>query len=227
MDFIIGIDEVGRGPIAGPIVFCAFIMSKDTSFIDEKDKEYFNKNEKYRDSKKTSEKQRQEKYNLFTLYKKENKCDFLTVSKSAKDIDSLGLSIIINKCLEGLVNKIIKNINTQKGIICKENKILNIKLDGGLKFKKDFIEKIENKHNIKLNIETIIKGDEKVEAIRNASIIAKVKRDKYMHNLNKKIIKTLGYDYHLDSHMGYGTALHYEKIHTYGLTEYHRKGWVK
>lgn len=53
-DFIIGIDEVGRGPLAGPVVAGAAIL-KDLNSIDLEDKNW----DLVRDSKKLSEKQRE------------------------------------------------------------------------------------------------------------------------------------------------------------------------
>ena len=49
-ELIAGIDEVGRGPLAGPVVTCAIIMPKDCSIL------YIN------DSKQLSEKKREELY---------------------------------------------------------------------------------------------------------------------------------------------------------------------
>ena len=51
-DYICGIDEVGRGPLAGPVVACAVILPKDARIL------YVN------DSKKLSAKKREELYDI-------------------------------------------------------------------------------------------------------------------------------------------------------------------
>ena len=52
LGFLCGIDEVGRGPFAGPVVACAVILPKDCNIL------YIN------DSKKLSEKRREELYDI-------------------------------------------------------------------------------------------------------------------------------------------------------------------
>ena len=54
LGYVCGIDEVGRGPFAGPVVACAVILPKDCSIL------YIN------DSKKLSEKRREELYEIIT-----------------------------------------------------------------------------------------------------------------------------------------------------------------
>lgn len=51
-DYICGIDEVGRGPLAGPVVACAVILPKDETIL------YLN------DSKQVSKKMREELYDI-------------------------------------------------------------------------------------------------------------------------------------------------------------------
>ena len=52
LGYVCGIDEVGRGPFAGPVVACAVILPKDCNIL------YIN------DSKKLSEKKREELYDI-------------------------------------------------------------------------------------------------------------------------------------------------------------------
>ncbi len=69
---------------------------------------------------------------------------------------------------------------------------------------------------------TIIKGDEKEPIISLASIIAKVTRDKYM----TKLAETYP-EYGFESHKGYGTKKHYESIKKYGISDVHRRSFLK
>ena len=69
---------------------------------------------------------------------------------------------------------------------------------------------------------TVIKGDAKSKSIAAASILAKVARDRYMLELSEKYP-----EYAFEKHKGYGTKLHYEKIKQFGISEIHRKSFLK
>jgi ribonuclease HII len=168
-DFV-GIDEVGRGPLAGPVVVCAFLWYG----------ERFPKELKgIKDSKKINEKKREEWYGKILKFKKEGKCDFKVVYRSAKYIDKWGISKAIKECIKSALTPL--PLNPEK---------VTVLLDGGLKAPKEF-----------LNQETIIKGDTKEFVISAGAIIAKVSRDKLMKKLSKKYPK-----YGFESHKGYGTV---------------------
>lgn len=66
----------------------------------------------------------------------------------------------------------------------------------------------------------IIKGDERVNAIAAASIIAKVYRDRYMQELASYV---LGYNWEVN--MGYPTQEHYQAIYDLGVSFHHRKSF--
>jgi ribonuclease HII len=197
---IIGIDEVGRGPGAGPIVFCAFAL------LDEKMRAeilaHFPKGV-LRDSKKLSEGVRIELSKYFEGLKGAGKVSWTLSERSANDIDSKGLSLCIKECLEECAAS-FENKNSpisQKMIF---------KLDGGLRL------------GAKYSQETIIKGDEKILEIACASIIAKVYRDSYMKEeaLHFK-------EYHFDKNKGYLTKDHLLSIQKYGPTQLHRMSFLK
>jgi len=81
MDFeLCGIDEAGRGPIAGDLVVVGVVLHANIKGID--------------DSKKLSPKKRQE---LFEIIKENS--TFHIVTHSAKEIDELGLGVCIKKSL--------------------------------------------------------------------------------------------------------------------------------
>ena len=197
--YIIGIDEVGRGPVAGPVAVgvVAYEISSE-NFLREKMPEV-------RDSKKMTEKKREKIVEIISVLKKEKKVFAKVSFVSAKDIDKIGVVPSIQKAMNSGMKNILNEIEVEKDF---SNIIL--KLDGGLKYD----EKIKNQ-------ETIIKGDDKEFSIALASIVAKVLRDNKMVELAKKYP-----GYFLEKHKGYGTKLHMEIIKKKGLSEIHRKTFL-
>lgn len=196
MKLIIGIDEAGRGPLAGPVTVGVF-------GAEEKMGKWLLKNtfeNKLRDSKKLSEKKREEIYKKFLELKKNHKINFSVSHISNKIIDKIGIS----KAVEIGIKKCLKNLEI-------ENYKLKIKLDGLLKAPIQYPDQ-----------ETIIGGDAKNIFIACASIVAKVSRDKLMCRLVKKYP-----NYGFEIHKGYGTALHRQLIQKYSLSSIHRQSFCK
>lgn len=156
MNIKIGIDEVGRGPIAGPVAICAFVIIKDFDFFS-----LFPKKQ-LKDSKKLSEQKRNEIFHEIEKLRKENFVDYIYVERSAEQIDELGIS----KCLYDAISDALVELK-QKYNFTKED----VNLDGALS--RDFGT---------INI----KGDENFTEIALASIVAKVLRDTHMDLLHKK-----------------------------------------
>lgn len=201
MKYIIGIDEVGRGPLAGPVTICACILPKTF-----KVKNIF-KDGKIKDSKKLKKDDRHNIYQTILKLRKLEKVDFAISSRSAEYIDKHGISKAIKSCVKSILNNL--DLPMQAGVQHLEN--VEIVLDGSLYAP----EKYKNQ-------KTIIKGDEKELSIALASIIAKHTRDSYMEKLAKQIK-----NYHWENNMGYGTAKHLEGIKNHGVTKYHRKTYIK
>lgn len=207
--YIIGIDEVGRGPIAGPVTVCVFISESKTDLL-----KLF-KNSKLKDSKKLSAIERVRMAEELTTLKKLGKVDFVIVSKSANQIDKIGISRCIQKSIEEGMEKIIKTYKI-------DAKNCEVSLDGSLKISEEFLRKVQEKYNQKIKYSTYIKGDEKIVEIACASIIAKVKRDSYMEKLSRKLLKEEGGQYGWEDNAGYGTKDHYKALKFHGPSEYHR-----
>jgi len=186
----VGIDEVGRGPLAGPVAVCAFLWYG----------ERFPKELKgIKDSKKISENKREEWYEKILQFKKERKCDFRVVYKSAKYIDKWGISKAIKECLKSALTPL--PLNPKKVVVL---------LDGGLKAPYEYIDQ-----------ETIIKGDTKEFVISAGAIVAKVSRDRLMKKLVKKYPK-----YGFEKHKGYGTVAHLKAIRNFGICDEHRRSYI-
>jgi ribonuclease HII len=202
----IGIDEVGRGPVAGPVAVGGVFYDVNL------EKELLEELKGMTDSKKISEKKREIFFEKIKILKEEKymnskKIFSSVVFVSAKDIDSFGIVPSIQKALNFVLENILKNKELQK-IDIDEIKVL---LDGGLKAPEKF-----------KNQETIIKGDQKEFSISCASVVAKVLRDKKMKEYGNKFPQ-----YYFEKHKGYGTKLHMESIKKHGISELHRKTFLK
>ncbi len=197
MQYLIGVDEVGRGPIAGPVAVGAFI------FLTPDSRRLFRG---VKESKQLSETEREEWFSkILEIQKNDQKLVAFSVCfQSQKVIDAKGLSFAIKKCLETSLAKLLDKlkINPDRCLVL---------LDGGLKAPAKF-----------KNQKTIIKGDAKEKVIALASICAKVLRDRRMKIWGKKYP-----DYGFEAHKGYGTKAHYEAIRKHGLTPLHRRSFCK
>jgi len=204
--YIIGIDEVGRGPLAGPVAVCAFkiptgILPRQIEFLFDWGGSMFTKKSgRIKDSKKLTKEKREEIFAKLKILKKDKKVDYFVSYESAKKIDKIGISKAIKNCLE----KSLKKLKVKP----KDCLVL---LDGGLKAPEEY-----------KNQKTIIKGDEKERAIAFASIVAKVSRDSLMCKLAKKYPKYL-----FEVHKGYGTKKHCDAITKNGLCDEHRRCFCK
>ena len=153
---ILGIDEVGRGPYAGPLVIGACILG------DWRNSENAEWIEKLTDSKKLSAKRREELYVLI----KEKALATATGWVSSAEIDEVGLSEALRLATRRAVEQIQKTRVPFSEII----------IDGTMNFLVG--TKLEK------YVSTLKKGDFLVKEISAASILAKVERDKYMAELD-------------------------------------------
>jgi ribonuclease HII len=156
--YIIGIDEAGRGPLAGPVSVGVVLVPA---------KFKWKLLPGVGDSKALSEKKREEVYELTEGLKAKAGIVPVVVFKSAKEIDKRGIAVVIREAIkEGL-----EAVMQRTGAKVEECQVL---LDGSLKAPAEYCQ------------ETIIKGDAKEPAIGLASIYAKVERDRYMVAIAKK-----------------------------------------
>ena len=153
---ILGIDEVGRGPYAGPLVIGACVLG---DWQNSEDAEWI---EKLTDSKKLSAKRREELYVLI----KEKALAAATGWVSSAEIDEVGLS----EALRLATRRAVKQIQKAKVPFSE------IIIDGTMNFL--IGTKLEK------YVSTLKKGDFLVKEISAASILAKVERDKYMTELD-------------------------------------------
>ncbi len=228
--YLIGIDEAGRGPLAGPVSVGAFAVKFDAFEFYLNDRIKFIAAKQHalkqfrgvKDSKQLTEKQREEWFVKIKLHSKISDKDIITnlpevfwvVSfSSAKTIDLRGLSYAIRsalgRSLKKLENKIGRGSDrTSRSSLPKNSVVL---LDGSLYAPSRYI-----------NQKTIIDGDAKEPIIALASICAKVLRDRKL----KRIAKDFP-NYGFEIHKGYGTKAHYKAIKKHGISKIHRKSFLK
>lgn len=191
--YFIGVDEVGRGPVAGPVYVCGLYISTDNleKIIDFK--------LPLRDSKKLTEKMRNVWFLRIEEFAKNGSLRFVVSKASATQIDKKGISSCVKACVKNCVFK-----------IGAEKQNTKVMLDGGLSVGEGFYE------------ESFVKGDENIPVISLASIVAKVLRDREMSEFSEKYK-----EYGFQKNKGYGTKAHMDAIQKYGITEIHRKTFLK
>lgn len=152
--YIAGVDEAGRGPLAGP-VYAAAVILPDNVFI-----------EGINDSKKLSEKRREELYDVIC----EKAVAYNIYSVDEKRIDEINILNATHEAMNGAV--------------------------AGLNVKPDYVIIDGNSiKGMTLPHETVVKGDAKSVSIAAASILAKVSRDRFICEMAEKYPE-YGFDRH-------------------------------
>src|SRR3989344_9331725 len=150
--FLIGIDEVGRGPVAGSVAVGALMISSEK--LKETKKMFIG----FKDSKKLSPKKRNEWFANIKKAKEEGLLDYKVVFVDNKKIDEFGIAPSIRSCIKNSL-KFLNVPESDSGTLEFDSGTL-VLLDGGLKAPEEFV-----------NQKTIIKGDEKEMVIALASIV--------------------------------------------------------
>lgn len=183
---ILGVDEAGRGPLAGPVVAAAVKIHEYHDFF-----------EMINDSKKLSEKKREELFDKILTY-----CDVGVGIASVEEIDEVNILEATFIAMNRAIEDVSKNSDvTFDTVLVDGNKLIK-KYDGKQEF--------------------LVKGDAKSLSIAAASIIAKVTRDRIMLKFAE-----IYPEYHFEKHKGYGTKLHREILLEKGVLPIHRKTFLK
>ena len=202
--YIIGIDEVGRGPLAGPVVVCAVAIPRSlrpSSIL---------KHVPLRDSKKLTALQR---VAWTTSIISDPRILHSIASASPAIVDRINITQAANRSATRALSSLLSSLPP-----FERPTTLHVYLDGGLHIN---AIAIFDPHLI-LRVETIIKGDETIPAISLASIVAKQHRDALMRRAHKKYPL-----YGFDRHAGYGTKKHIGAIRENGHSPLHRKSFLK
>ena len=184
--FEVGLDEVGKGAVFGPVFSAVVVLS-------EKNKSIL-KQFGVKDSKKLTPNKRKILFPKILLLSS----DYGIGQSSAREIDILGIRVATELSMIRALKKL-------------KDKPPEIIIDGPLLLRPwDGIQK------------NIISGDSKFIAIAAASIVAKVSRDNLMQRLENKYP-----GYLISKNNGYGTTEHLSIIKENGITNLHRKSFLK
>lgn len=186
---IAGVDEVGRGPIAGPVVAAACIFDRDVDIVG------------IDDSKKLSEKKREQFFDEI----KDKALAYGIGEASCEVIDEINILEATKLAMKRAIDEADKMLES------KGRDRIQIVIFDAVKI-----------NDLKKEQMSVIKGDQTYFSVAAASILAKVTRD----NLMKEYDKVYP-EYGFASNKGYGTKAHYEGIKKAGITEIHRKSFLK
>jgi ribonuclease HII len=178
-EYFAGVDEVGRGPLAGAVYAAAVVLDPFQTITG------------LRDSKQLSEKKRME----LDVQVRKRAISFCVAQADVEEIDDINI--------------------LQASLLAMQRAVL------GLDISVDFVI-VDGNRLPKLPCpgEWLVKGDTKSDAIKAASIIAKVARDTEMKRLDK-----IYPEYGLARHKGYPTAAHLDALRDYGPSPIHRKSF--
>jgi ribonuclease HII len=198
MSYIIGVDEAGRGPLAGAVFASAVLydLNNEPVFIG------------LNDSKKLTEKKRHalfEEIKVKALYSSIQSSSVIEIDK----INILQATLLaMKRAIENVIDYVLKHLNSPLHDIKK------IYIDGNQ------APKLCSQYN-SISIETVIQGDALIPIISAASILAKVSRDREMQALS-----LLYPNYFFEKHKGYGTKMHLQALNEHGPCEIHRKSFA-
>lgn len=197
---IAGVDEVGRGPLAGPVVAAAVILPEDFDVLG------------VDDSKKLTEKKREE---LFPLIKE--KCIAWGVGMADNEIID---DINILQATKLAMKRAINDLCTRLGETGAASEAAET---GEAAARPDIVlfDAVEIE-DLEIPQKAYIKGDANVLCIAAASVIAKVTRDRMMAAYAGQYP-----GYAFEKNKGYGTKAHYEGIRENGICPIHRKTFLK
>jgi len=176
---IAGVDEVGRGPLAGPVVTAAVILSSDDPMLGQ-----------YKDSKRVSEKKR---LKIYQHIRRHAVC-YAVAQTTLQEIEDLN---ILHATMAAM----------RKSVLALRIQPSSVIVDG-------------NRVPLDMPVPTtaVVGGDDSVQAISAASIVAKVVRDRLMRAYDHQYPA-----YQFAKHKGYGTKVHMDALKAHGVCPIHRK----
>lgn len=234
----VGIDEAGRGPLAGPVVAAAVLIKLEAWSMEqgatspgfklqassskiEEDKRW----KLVRDSKKLSPKQREI---AFDFVRERFHVGLGVIGPGTIDrVNILQATFLAMKAalaeLRRNARRVTGNTRQEVSVIPSVVEESSGIQERSLRFGRDdkewilLIDGNQEIPNISLKQETIVDGDALVKSIAAASVVAKVTRDRLMLELDQRYP-----EYGFARHKGYGTREHMDALRRHGPTDEHR-----
>jgi ribonuclease HII len=195
---IAGIDEAGRGALAGPVVAAAVVFPQGYSFDVPTDGRWIPPGQQKRsiviaDSKQLSPAARERAFEWLT-----KNCLFGVGISDASVIEEIGILKANERAMQLAL-----------GVLMLQTDIAKVFVDG------------KDAYNFAVPHQSIIRGDSIEPSIAAASIIAKVTRDRMMTKLDE-----LYPLYGFTGHKGYASEMHRANIQRYGPCKEHRYSFL-
>jgi ribonuclease HII len=211
---LIGVDEAGRGCLAGP-VFAAACLIEPGLF---KDSDALSKTGGVNDSKKLSAQKRESVYADLLILRDLGWLDLAVAEASVSEIEDLNILGATRLAMQRAIEQIqsagegweLPLIESSGPLFSRSSASVCLLVDGRP------LRPFPYEH------EALVKGDGKSLAIAAAGIAAKVERDRCMCDLAKRYP-----NYGFDRHSGYGTRLHRETIKRHGACPDHRRLFLR
>ncbi len=171
---IAGVDEAGKGPVIGPMIVAGVMVQEDALPMLERIG--------VRDSKAISPKKRE-----FLANKIREVGICYTLEVPPKEIDALRKRITMNEILVESYAKVLKQLKPDKAFL----DAADVKADR-------FAKKVQDRYNKSIKIVSEHNADVKYPIVSAASIIAKVRRDETIQELERLLEKNIGSGYPSD-----------------------------
>jgi ribonuclease HII len=183
-DLVAGVDEAGRGPLAGPVVAAAVILHPERKI------------DGLRDSKKLSVNRRE-------ALETRIRCNALCWSVAWSDRAEIDALNILAATMLAMRRAILGLAVMPQVVHVDGNRLPDLRFRDG-----------------QIDGVAIVGGDDRVESISAASILAKTARDRKM-----LAVHALYPEYEFARHKGYGTKLHRARLQQHGPCPEHRRSF--
>ena len=197
--YVIGIDEVGRGAVAGPVAVGAFVVDMKTLDVGKIPT-------KLQDSKLMTEKARELVFEELSKWQP----GYAVGLVEAKDIDKHGIVPALAQSAVRALHQIFELEELSQALADQQVHIL---LDGTHNWLESVVSRIP--------VTVRPKADRDCFSVAAAACLAKVTRDRLMVELAAEYPI-----YHLDGHKGYASSAHIDALRLHGPSEIHRVSWL-